>query len=66
MAKVNDNDNRRDHNQTLLDQGKQVCECPVVRSNVLRQPDHLTMSPAVSLTVNLTIYTPISAAIRVV
>jgi len=63
---VNDNDIRSDHTQTLLNKGKQVRECPVVWSNVLRWPDHFTMSPAASLTVNQTIYTPISAAVLVV
>ena len=63
---VNDDDNRNNLPQTLLNKGRQVCVCPVVRSNVLRRPDHLTMSPGASLTVNRTIYTPISAAVLVV
>ena len=57
-------DERNDLNQTLLDQGRQVGESSVVWSNLLRRPNHLTMSPGASLTLDK--YTPISAAVLLV
>lgn len=61
MRRRNDNDKRNDLTEALLNKGKQVRLCPVVRSNVLRRTDHLAMSPAASFTVNRTIHSYLSS-----